>query len=110
MKNYKLWITATAFFELGLFGGMIIQQGIIQSTLMKVAGNMDGVEIDINFNETKFIEATKETLVPAIKEAINNSIMSDFKGCKPVPCFCDEWGCALYCMECDGANVSGGEQ
>ena len=105
MKNYQLFITAAAFLAIGFILGMVVQQGIFQATLMKVAGNMDGVSIDVNINESKIVEATKNTFVPEMKELFNNSFMNNFNDCKPVPCECWEWGCALYCMECDDANV-----
>jgi len=59
--NYARTLTYTiiylGMFAMGVVAGMMLQQGIFQSTLMKVAGNMDGVEIDINFNETLMIDA-----------------------------------------------------
>ena len=103
MEGYKLYITYVALLSLGILLGMVIQQGIIQSTLIKVASNMDGVEIDINFNESKIVEGIKNNFIPDLKEVLNNSMNKDFNGCKPIPCECWEWGCALYCMECDDA-------
>jgi len=59
--NYTKRLTYTiiylGIFGMGVVGGMMLQQAIFQSTLMKVAGNMDGVEIDINFNETLMMDA-----------------------------------------------------
>ena len=59
--NYTRTLTYTimylGMFAMGVIAGMILQQAIFQSTLMKVAGNMDGVEIDINFNETLMMDA-----------------------------------------------------
>ncbi len=59
--NYTRTLTYTiiylGMFAMGVVAGMMLQQAIFQSTLMKVAGNMDGVEIDINFNETLMIDA-----------------------------------------------------
>jgi len=59
--NYARTLTYTiiylGMFAMGVVAGMMLQQAIFQSTLMKVAGNMDGVEIDINFNETLMIDA-----------------------------------------------------
>jgi len=46
-----------AFFSMGIVGGMLLQQSITQATMMKVAGSLDGVQIDINFNETMMIDA-----------------------------------------------------
>jgi len=59
--NYTRTLTYTiiylGMFAMGVIAGMMLQQAIFQSTLMKVAGNMDGVEIDINFNETLMMDA-----------------------------------------------------
>ena len=59
--NYTRTLTYTiiylGIFAMGVVGGMMLQQAIFQSTLMKVAGNMDGVEIDVNFNETLMMDA-----------------------------------------------------
>lgn len=46
----------------GILIGMLFQQVIFQSTLMKVAGSMDGVEININFNETKMMDSLYSNL------------------------------------------------
>ena len=59
--NYTRTLTYTiiylGLFAMGIVAGMMLQQAIFQSTLMKVAGNMDGVEIDVNFNETLMMDA-----------------------------------------------------
>ena len=59
--NYTRTLTYTIIY-LGIFGmgvvaGIMLQQAIFQSTLMKVAGNMDGVQIDINLNETLMMDS-----------------------------------------------------
>ena len=46
-----------AFFSMGIVGGMLLQQSITQATMMKVAGSLDGVQVDINFNETLMMDA-----------------------------------------------------
>lgn len=56
------------FFSLGLIGGMILQQAIIQATLMKVADNLDGVQIEINLNESKLIEGITDFYEPYLAE------------------------------------------
>ena len=101
--DYEYLIVILAVLFLGILFGMTIQQGIIQSTLIKVASNMDGVNIDINFNESKLVEATKNNFVPEVKAIFNNSLINDFQGCSPVPCPCwyEEVSCALYCMRCE---------
>ena len=59
--NYTKTLTYTiiylGIFGMGVVGGMMLQQAIFQSTLMKVAGNMDGVQIDINLNETLMMDS-----------------------------------------------------
>ena len=53
-------ITAIAFFALGLVGGMLLQQANIQVTMMAVADNLDGVQIDIDLNETLMVDTIME--------------------------------------------------
>ena len=59
--NYNRTLTYTiiylGMFAMGVVAGMMLQQAIFQSTLMKVAGNMDGVQIDINLNETLMMDS-----------------------------------------------------
>jgi hypothetical protein len=59
--NYTRTLTYTilylGMFAMGVVFGMMLQQAIFQSTLMKVAGNMDGVQIDVNFNETLMMDS-----------------------------------------------------
>ena len=50
-------ITAIAFFALGLVAGMLLQQSITQATMMGVASSLEGVQVDINFNETMMIDS-----------------------------------------------------
>jgi len=59
MNNQTFYtvITAIAFFALGLVTGMLLQQSIIQATMMGVAGSLEGVQVDVNFNETMMIDA-----------------------------------------------------
>ena len=59
-KTIIYTIIYLGIFAMGIVCGMMLQQAIFQSTLMKVAGNMDGVQIDINFNETLMIDAMME--------------------------------------------------
>jgi len=56
-QTFYTIITAIAFFALGLVAGMLLQQSITQATMMGVAGSLEGVQIDINFNETMMIDA-----------------------------------------------------
>ena len=105
-ETFYILITAVAFFAIGLVAGMLLQQGNTQATMMKVASSLEGVTVNINLNETKMVEGIKETFIPDFKEVLNNSMNKDFNKCKPVPCECWKWGCALYCMECEDA-ISG---
>ena len=59
MKKYIWFVFAIAVLCLGILIGMTLQQAIIQSTLVKVASNMEGVEININLNETKLMEEAR---------------------------------------------------
>ncbi len=36
---------------------MLLQQSITQATMMGVAGSLEGVQVDVNFNETMMIDA-----------------------------------------------------
>jgi len=54
-------ITAIAFFALGLVAGMLLQQSITQATMMGVAGSLEGVQVDVNFNETMMIDSMMDT-------------------------------------------------
>ena len=56
-QTFYTIITAIAFFALGLVVGILLQQSITQATMMGVAGSLEGVQIDINFNETMMIDA-----------------------------------------------------
>jgi len=56
-QTFYTIITAIAFFALGLVVGILLQQSITQATMMGVAGSLDGVQVDINFNETMMIDA-----------------------------------------------------
>ena len=46
---------------MGIVGGMMLQQAIFQATLMKVADNLEGVQIDIDLNETIMIDAMMDS-------------------------------------------------
>ena len=60
MKKYYLVIVISAFFFLGILFGMVIQQAIFQGTLIKLVSNMEGVEINIDLNESQLLEGTRE--------------------------------------------------
>lgn len=61
------------FAAMGVVIGMLLQQAIFQATLIKVASNMDGVQIDININETKMVEGITDFYTPYFEEMINKS-------------------------------------
>lgn len=87
----------------GIILGMIIQQMIFGAGMVHIAESFNG-NINVNFNETKFVEQSKDILVPAITFILNNSVVRDFSACKLVPCDCWESGCDLYCMQCETKN------
>ena len=61
------------FFAIGIITGMMLQQTITQSTLMKVAGNLDGVHIDIDLNKTEIIDGITDFYTPYFEEMLNES-------------------------------------
>lgn len=65
----KLWVFViiSIGFIFGFCTGMLVQQAVIQATLMKVASNMDGVEINVNVNETKMVNAITDFYRPSKK-------------------------------------------
>lgn len=71
--NYFQLSMYLAIFMMGMFVGVLLQQSIIQSSLIKVASNMDGVEINVNFNESKFTEDLKNFYEPYL-QSINQSV------------------------------------
>ncbi len=46
----------------GVFAGMMIQQGIFTQQLYTIADNLDGVKIDINLNETKLVDGFRDII------------------------------------------------
>ena len=58
MKNYQLFITVVAFFALGFIFGMVVQQGLIQGTLIKFGSSLEGVKLnlEVDFNETLIVD------------------------------------------------------
>ncbi len=84
----------------GFILGMIIQQMIFGAGIIHIAEAFNG-DINFNFNETKFVEQSKEIFIPAITYILNNSIIRDFSKCEPIHCECWDDGCNLYCMKCE---------
>ena len=60
MSKYFLLVCCLLFFVIGIYVGMIIQQLIFQTTLIEIASNLEGVEINIDINETQILEGTRE--------------------------------------------------
>lgn len=58
---------------MGMVLGMMLQQAITQSTLMKVADNLDGVQIDIDLNETQLINGMADFYTPYFEEELSRS-------------------------------------
>ena len=67
-------ITAAVGIIGGIIIGMIIQQMIYGALLVEVAEGLEGTDIEINidFNETMFLEGFKEVLNETMKENLNN--------------------------------------
>lgn len=51
--------------------------------------------IIFELNETALVEGMNNTF------GTSKTIFNEKDRCKPIPCECHEWGCALYCMECE---------
>jgi hypothetical protein len=72
-KLFGISIIIIMFTALGFILGMATQQAITQSTLIKVADSLDGVQIDIDLNETEIITGITEFWKPYIEESLNKS-------------------------------------
>ncbi len=62
--NISLFITLVFVFGLGMLMGMIVQQAIFQSTLIKFGQALSGsnFEVNIDFNETRMVDRIHENL------------------------------------------------
>jgi len=47
---------------IGILIGVMLQQGIYSQQISKIASNLDGVEIDINLNETKLVDGFRNVI------------------------------------------------
>ena len=58
MKDkFTYFLIAIVFLSLGLILGVLIQQMIIQSSIIKIVSSMEGVEINIDeLNETEIVD------------------------------------------------------
>ena len=84
MSKYFLLVCCLLFFVIGIYVGMIIQQLIFQTTLIEIASNLEGVEINIDINETQILEGTREIaqeMIEAMKQveilAVNDSTVNE---------------------------------
>jgi len=69
-----LWIFVyLGLFAFGVISGMFYQQKIIETGIISVLTYTD-LDIDINFNETKFVEELNKTVIPPLKEIFNETI------------------------------------
>jgi len=55
-------LVAVTFLMVGFVMGMLFQQAALKITLIEVAGNLEGVEVNINFNETKMVDRVTENI------------------------------------------------
>jgi len=116
------------FTAMGVVIGMMLQQLIIQATLMKVAMNMDGVEINVNFNETKMMDAAMENMEDILwdmrmenctRTENNYCAIECYENSKLIPCqnftgdehFCSDGICEMngvcpnYFERLEGKNI-----
>lgn len=78
--NYKRWINISGhlliyfgILAIGVVLGMLLQQAIFQATLMKVASNLDGVQIDIDLNETQLVEGITDFYEPYMEQLMEEN-------------------------------------
>jgi len=99
---------------MGMVIGMTFQQAIFQSTLMKVAGNMDGVTVNIEFNETLMMETAMKEMEDIVwdmrmenctRTEKNYCALQCYENKKLIPCenfTMDEHFCSEGICEVDG--------
>jgi len=73
MNNYFLIVFAIAVFALGFICGIISQQIALKNMAIEVVSNLEGVEINIDFNETQMINGITNFYEPYLDEIVNNS-------------------------------------
>jgi len=73
MNKYFLIIFAIAIFTLGFVSGMMCQQIAIRTMAVMVASNLEGVEINIDINETQIVDRTMELMIPFLNESVNEN-------------------------------------
>ena len=72
--NGTAWVLLCAVSLLvGFMSGMMMQQMGTRATIESFADNLDGVQIDIDLNETKIIDGITDFYKPYFDEMINES-------------------------------------
>lgn len=73
------WVAIYMAFVVGGFiFGMVYQQMLFTQELGKVLSYTD-LQVNINFNATKFTEELNRTFIPAWKQAFNETLSSKIK-------------------------------
>ncbi len=110
----KYLIIYLGILAMGVVIGMMLQQAIFQSTLMKVAGNMDGVTINIELNETLMMDRATENMEEILwdvrmenctRTEKNYCALQCYENRKLIPCenfTMDEHFCSEGIREVDG--------
>jgi len=69
-----IWVCVyLVFFFGGTIFGIFLQQEVTKQNIIDVLSYTD-LDIDINFNSTKFIQEFNETIVPQLKDVFNQTI------------------------------------
>lgn len=68
---------------LGMLLGGVMQQMIIRASLIDAAESFNG-DINVNFNETKFVEETHDMFVPVLTSIFNSTVVREFGGCQKI--------------------------
>ena len=107
-------ITAVAFFALGLVAGILLQQAGTQATMMKVAGSLEGVTINVDLNETLLMDTATENMKEILwdvrmenctRTEKNYCALECYENKKLIPCenfTFDEHFCSEGICEVDG--------
>lgn len=67
-----IWIAIyTSIFLMGTLGGIILQQQITKQTVIDVLQYTE-IDLDVNFNETKFVEEFNKTIATPMKRDLLN--------------------------------------
>lgn len=72
IENVFFWIVfSVAIFYAGFIMGIIYQQVLFTAEISKI---FNYANIDVNFNETKFMEEFNKTVLPTLQENLNKSL------------------------------------